>query len=158
MRTFVLLACSVIVLCLSCKNNADLKVEDIKKGEGRDTIATTSLPTAALKVSAHLIYKDGTLSTFDVLNDKTVILWNTIIGAGDAEKASERTKLSLSGDPDSLHVKITHGHQFVIDTMVVANKEWQYVINDTGCDAVYVRVSKSNKVIYNDTIPFRCGE
>jgi hypothetical protein len=158
MRTYDLLACSMIVLFLGCKDNAEVKMEAAQKNDVRDTIATASLPSAALKVTAHLIYKDGTLSAFDVLNDKSVGLWNTIIGAGDALQPSECTKLSLSGDPDSLHVKITNGHQFVVDTMVVANKEWQYIINNTGCDKVYVHITKSNRVVYNDTIPFHCGE
>jgi hypothetical protein len=72
-----------------------IKVADVKLTEVKhDSIKEPPVPPAptGLNVSAYLIYKDSTSSTFDVLNDKTIALWNTIIGAGDAGKPSERTK------------------------------------------------------------------
>ena len=104
------------LLLLSCNGTTQVKVQDVKLTEVKNENSKEPLippaPTG-LKVSAYLIYKDSTTSTFDVLNDKTKALWNTIIGAGDAEKPSERTKLILSGKLDSLKVTIYNGKKKV---------------------------------------------
>ena len=113
---------------------------------------------AGFKVSAYLIYDDGTLSSFDVLNDKTIALWNVIAGGGDALKPSNNTKISFAGNLDSLNIKIKNGRKPVIDTILFSNSVVTYTIKNTGCEEIYIGIVKNKKTIYKDTIPFHCGE
>ncbi len=118
-----------------------------------------STAQANLKVTAYLIYKDGSLSTFDVLNDENISLRNTIIGEGDAVKPSTSTKICLDGRLDSLKIKIKNGHKLVIDTATVqSDKHLEFVISNTGCEFVAIDVTRDKKHVYTDTIHFRCGE
>jgi len=149
-------------LLLSCNGTTQVKVEDVKLAEVKsDTTKDPPIPTAptGLKVSAFLIYKDSTTSTFDILNIKTKALWNTIIGAGDAEKPSERTKIVLTGKLDSLKVTIYNGKRKVENKKLPNfSGDFEFIINDTGCEEVKVIVTKLDKVVYKGTIPFKCGE
>ena len=65
------------LLLLNCKGTTQVKVQDVKLTEVKNENSKEPLiphaPTG-LKVSAYLIYKDSTTSTFDVLNDKTKAL------------------------------------------------------------------------------------
>ena len=139
-----------------------MKVEDVKLAEVKDdNTKDPPIPPAptGLKVSAYLIYKDSTTSTFDVLNDKTIALWNTIIGAGDAEKPSERTKIVLTGKLDNLKVTIYNGKRKVENKQLPNfSGDFEFIINNTGCEDVKVIVTKFDKQVYKGTIPYRCGE
>jgi hypothetical protein len=100
----------IALLFFSCKCTTQVKnIELIHTNS--NNIKDSSIPSVPieLKVSAYLIYKDSTTSFFDILNDKTIIFWNTIIGAGDAEKPSERIKIVLMGKLDSLEVITYNG-------------------------------------------------
>ncbi len=142
-----------------CKSKSEVKQNDSKQVDTITNVVKSSQPQSALKVSAYLIYDDGTVSDFDVLNDKSIALWNTVIGSGDALKPSNSTKVNLTGNLDSLNIKIKNGHKLVVDTIILhSNREAKYIIKNTGCDEVYVSVTKNKKVVYNDTIPFHCGE
>jgi hypothetical protein len=122
--------------------------------------STSPFPAQAnLTVTAYLIYKDGSLSTFDVLNDENIVLRNTIIGEGDAEKPSTSTKICLDGRLDSLKIKIKNGHKLVIDTATIqSDKHLEFVIRDTGCEFVEIDVTRHKRHVYTDTIHFRCAE
>ena len=121
--------------------------------------AKSSSSRSDLRVSAYLIYNDGTLSTFDVLNDKAIALWNVVAGGGDAVKPSDSTKVKVSGSIDSLEIKIKGGRELLIDSIIMhADRDVDYVIENTGCTEIYVTISKSRRILYNDTIPFHCGE
>ena len=147
-------------LLFSCNGTTQVKVEDVKLTEVKNEpeVPLPPVPTG-LKVSAYLIFKDSTLSTFDVLNDKTIALWNTIIGAGDALKPSEKTRVRLTGKLDGLRVTIYNGKRKVINQKLPDfSGDYEFVINDTGCEEVKVVVTKLDKVVYQDKIPFRCGE
>jgi hypothetical protein len=163
-RATLLLA---VLLSFSCKDKNASKSIDINVSNAsdsiakpvHDSIAKSLSPKTYLKVSAHLIYDDGTLSTFDVLNDKSIALWNVIAGEGDALKPSTSTKISLDGNLDSLNVKIKNGRKLVIDATVIHfEKHLEYVLKKTGCAEVNVYVTRNKKLIYNDTILFHCGE
>lgn len=135
----------------------DVKSTDVKSDKTNDPPIPPE-PTG-VKVSAYLIYKDSTASTFDVLNDKTIALWNTIIGAGDAVKPSERTKIILTGKLDNLKVTIYNGKRQVESKQLPNfSGDFEFVINNTGCEEVKVSVTKLDKEVYKGTIPFRCGE
>ena len=161
----------MVLLLFGCKDkrvSAGGQVADSGVGPVRDSlrvhvpdssIAKAAVGGASLKVSAYLLYDDGTFSGFDVLNDRSKVLWNVIIGEGDAEKASHNTKLSLDGDLDSLRIRVGDKRTLFIDTSVVRlGRRLDFVLKETGCNEVYVRVMRNKKIIYNDTIPFHCGE
>jgi hypothetical protein len=116
-------------------------------------------PPSILKVSAHLIFDDSTESSFDVLNDKSIALWNTISGGGDATKPSNKVKITLLGKLDSINVKIYNGKKLAENENIKQFAgEYEFVIHDTGCEEVAVIVSQQKEVIFNETIPFHCGE
>jgi len=111
-----------------------------------------------IMVSAYLIYEDGSLSDFDVLNDKTKALWNTVIGAGDVEKPSKKIKVVITGNEPIRYIRIKNGKKPVVakKNVSITNKI-EFVILDTGCEPVEVEVAgrKSN---YKGVIDFKCGE
>ena len=161
----VLKALLITILILGCRDTASKKHSSVDQSgdpvslPSKDSSRGMQSQDIGLKVSAYLIYNDGTLSSFDVLNNKGVALWNVIIGAGDALKPSDSTKVSLHGYLDGLHIKIRNGRERAIDTNIThSDKDVEIIVRNTGCAQVYVNVSRNNKVVYNDTIPFACGE
>ncbi len=125
-------------------------------------------PPPVLKASAYLLYKDNTASEFDVLNDKSKALWNTIIGGGDAGKPSGKIKLVLTGAFDSIHLMVKNGKKSLLrkitDLQVLDKKnlvlagDMEFVINNTGCEDVSVTILRNTKIVLKDTIGMRCGE
>jgi hypothetical protein len=167
MRAFGAALFLIIVLLFSCKDRNIPNSKGLMVGKTRGAVIksaqdiVTKLPSLqpGFKVSARLLYDDGTLSTFDILNNKTVALWNVVAGGGDALKPSNSTKVVLSGNLDSLVIKIRNGHEMVIDTTIMQpGKDMEYIIKNTGCAEVYITIVKNQKLVYNDTIPFHCGE
>jgi hypothetical protein len=167
MRAFVSTLVLTAILFGSCKDRSASENKEEKTGKVQDTLmkpvqdTSTNFrsPGPGWRVSAYLIYSDGTLSSFDVLNDHTIALWNVPAGGGDAGKPSDSIKIRLSGDLDNLVIKVTNGHETAIDkTITHADKDIEYVVKNTGCNEVYVNVTRNKKPVYNDTIPFHCGE
>ncbi|UAY51044.1 hypothetical protein [Ferruginibacter albus] len=153
-----LLFVAFLFLSYSGKAQVEIKVEDVKLTKKSETFEYPPPPTG-LKVSAYLIYEDSTRSTFDVLNDTTVVLWNTIIGGGDAEKPSRRTQVTLFGNLDSLKVTIYNGKKRVVNQKLSNfGGFYDFIIDNTGCGEVKVLVTKFNKIVYQGRIPFHCGE
>jgi hypothetical protein len=150
----------IALMLFGCNSNTVVKVKDVKITPV-DTIQNVPIQPVppALKVSAYLIYDDGSISSFDVLNDRTKALWNTIIGAGDAEKPSTSTKLKLTGQLDSLHLRIVNGQEKVIDQKLPSfNGDKEFIIKNTGCQIVEIQVTKKEKIVFKGDIPFHCGE
>ena len=150
----------IALFLLGCHSKTNVKVEDVKLN-AVDTNSHIPIPSAptGLKVSAYLIYEDGSISSFDVLNDKTKALWNTIIGAGDAEKPSTSTKIALTGQFDSLRIKILNGKKKVLDqSLPNFGGDHEFIIKNTGCEIVKVYVTKNNKSVFENNIDFHCGE
>lgn len=92
-----------------------------------------------------------------MLNDKSIALWNVIIGAGDAVKPSHKIKISLKGNLVNMDIRVKNGRKMFVAN-IINEKEKDYVIDDTGCDIVYVMVKRDKKAAYYDNIPFHCGE
>ena len=163
MKPFHYITCLLsIQLIISCNDTAkkagDVAIVDSLK---LDTHKQTTLlpPPAALKVTAHLIYTDGTLSKFDILNDKTVALWNVVAGGGEAEKSSDKVQLILTGTMDSLSVVVKNGKKTAVDEKNVSVAgDKIYKLTNTGCYDVIVAIQRNAVVQYRDTISFRCGE
>ncbi|MDX1903080.1 MAG: hypothetical protein SFU27_02880 [Thermonemataceae bacterium] len=112
----------------------------------------------SLQVSAYLIYRSGKLSSFDVLNDKSISLWNTIIGEGAAEDWSNQTKIVLTGSAKNVSLVVSNGGKIVLNKkgLNVANKA-EFIIKNTGCQELIVKV-KSEDTNYIGKVPFNCGE
>jgi hypothetical protein len=151
-----------IVCVYGCKNKSkakepDVKLISIQQEENEHPVPPP--PPSALHASAWLIYDDGSLSDFDVLNDKSKALWNVIIGAGDAEKPSEKVKLVFEGAYDSIHIKVKNGKKLALNKKNLSfTGRLEFIIQNTGCDEVVVSVTKYKTIILQDTIPFHCGE
>jgi hypothetical protein len=145
-----------------CKNKAKTKEPEVKLvsiQQEENEVPVPPPPPSALNASAYLIYNDGTVSDFDVLNDKSKALWNVIIGAGDAEKPSEKVKLVFQGAYDSINIKVKNGKRLALNKKNLSfNGKLEFVIQNTGCDEVFVTVTKYKTIILKDTIPFHCGE
>jgi hypothetical protein len=162
-QKYLFAGCQIIIGLLSlagCSNNPKVKVENVQLSKIKDTnhVPIPPAPTG-LKVRAYLIYDDSTSSTFDVLNDKTKALWNVIIAGGDAIKPSNSTRIILTGKLDSLRTKIFNGKKKVIDQMLPNfSGDFEFIIKKTGCELVKVVVIKKEKTVFQDTIPFNCGE
>lgn len=156
----------LIILLFGCRESKTNE-KKITTGSERQKIIisksdSNSDPSQMLdsfKIYAYLIYNDGTLSSFDILNDKSIALWNVIIGGGDAIKPSDSIKLSFLGNMNNLKIKIRNGDKVVNDSVILhSKKNREYIIKNTGCAEVYIDVFKNNRIIFRDTIPFHCGE
>lgn len=112
-----------------------------------------------IKVSAYLIYDDGTLSAFDVLNNDSVMLWNAVAGGGDVLKPSHSTRFVVNGENDGMAIRVRKGNKLAFEKQIQgsANK-FEFDIKGTGCELVFVNITKGKKLVLNDTIPFHCGE
>jgi hypothetical protein len=158
MMFFRFFTITAILIC-SCKDHPSVKPVAGNPLKAPDTVAKVESTPPLLEVTAHLVYDDNTLSDFDVLNDKTKALWNTIIGAGDAVKPSEKVQIDVRGNLDSLHIQVKNGRKVVIDRDLDLTKgDMEYTIGQTGCEEIYVNVRRNKALLYRDTIPFHCGE
>jgi hypothetical protein len=157
---FQILATLIFISCggrTHCMEAAPKLIKSKEIGGTAQSIVTP--PALNVKVAAYLVYKDGSISSFDVLNDKTVALWNTIIGGGDALKPSTKVKLVLVGEGDDLIVRIKNGKSKLIERPIGHFKgEIQTFIENTGCEEVLIEVSRQGKKLYKGSIPFHCGE
>ena len=160
MNRFCFILLLLFVLC-SCQEKGSSKAGNIITIQTKNNIrhARNSFSKPGLKVTAYLLYNNGTLSSFDILNDKTIALWNVVAGGGDAAKPSENTKIIFTGSPDSVNIKIENGKTLPVDTMIIhSDKSIDFIIKDTGCQPVYISILKRKQIIYKDTIAFHCGE
>ena len=145
---------------LGCTCKTKVKIEKVQL-TSVDTNYSVPIPPAptGLKVSAYLIYDDGSVSSFDALNDKTKALWNVIIGAGDAERPTMSTKIKLTGQLDGLRIKIINGKKKVVDqNLPNFSGNHEFIIKNTGCEIVRVYVTKKEKMVFKNDIDFHCGE
>lgn len=149
----------IIVLLFSCRQPNHVTVSNVAlpniKDEDTATLPPPLLP-AGVSAAAFLVYNDSTISSFDVLNDKSVALWNTIIGGGDAQKPSEKTKIIFYGKLHGLRARIYNGKKKVVDQIIPG--EHEFIIDHTGCNEVRVVITKGTTVVYQNSIPFHCGE
>jgi hypothetical protein len=157
--TFALVIGMLLFSCTDEKSRTtveDVTLEDIKG----DSVPVPPPPApGGIAVSAYLVYTDSTLSTFDVLNDSTVALWNTVIGAGDAAKPSERTKVVLAGNIANLQVVMYNGKRKVIDQKLPdIDGDMEFFLDNTGCAEVKISLRREGKQVYAGVVPYRCGE
>lgn len=141
------------------KDSIVKQADTLNKDSHIDSVDNHESIKPGVKVSAYLIYDDGTLSDFDVLNNDTVMLWNAVAGGGDVMKPSHSTKFIVTGEIDSLDIKVKRGGTLDVKNEVrKTSNKLEFVIKRTGCALVTINVTKSNRLILNDTINFHCGE
>ena len=117
----------------------------------------------------------GTFSKDDIISGK-VALWNTIIGAGDAEGPSTQTIVivgirskNYSNTAQTLWFTATAGkktiHQESKNFGVIGdnvNYKLLFLLNDTGCEKIVIKTELTikGKVVstLSKTIDFECGE
>ena len=131
---------------------SDVSIENVKEEEVPE-------PPPDLQVSAFLVFDDQTVSSFDILNDKSIALWNTIGGGGDALKPSHSIKVILKGKEKNVTIKVINGEKIAINkTLATLNNSTEFIVKNTGCEKVKVIISNDTKSIYESLIPFKCGE
>lgn len=151
-----------LVLFSGCREREQANATEIIKPDGpektnQERAEKAPVDSPEIKACAYLIYEDGSLSSFDVLNESK-ILWNVIIGSGDAEKPSRKTLLNVNGDLENVSIKVVNGKRLIIDTTHIPGNSFEYVIKNTGCALVYVDVKKNKQLVCSDSIEFHCGE
>jgi hypothetical protein len=161
----LLLIVGLYVSCLdnnkdSVTNETDLSTKDSTiKNLNPDSVIDHGSLKPIVNVSAYLIYDDGSLSAFNVINNDSVMLWNAVAGGGDVLKPSHSTKFIVTGEIDSLDIQVKKGDKLAFEKKVRGSgNKVEFVIKGTGCTEVFVIITKNKSLILNDTIPFHCGE
>jgi hypothetical protein len=141
------------------------KDKDPKTAPGKETNqGVAPAPKHEAKMAAFLIYDDATYSSFDIINDKDVYLWNTNIGEGSAEKPSIKTFLRVQCSASLLNQPV----DIVVEDMTIKktlyNKKHQglkdpidITINGTGCGVLQIKVLHNNAVLASKKLDFKCG-
>lgn len=112
-----------------------------------------------LSITAHLVYGKDSLSSFDVLNDSSLALWNTIIGGGDAGAPSKRVEIRISGEMKAVRLQVKNGNHYVFDELLDHTiSQYSIGIDNTGCEPVLVKASRGSTILLEKEIPFHCGE
>jgi hypothetical protein len=112
-----------------------------------------------IEVSARLLYPDNTVSSFDVLNDSSVALWNTPTGGGDAAKPSDKLAVCVIGDLKNIHLFITNGSKTVIDQELDSVSVSMIIrLDNTGCEPITITAVRKSDIVFKKSIPFHCGE
>jgi hypothetical protein len=158
-RALILLFSFHFIIILSCVHSGQKEKLPVTADIADTLKPKKDIPATPISASAYLIYKDGSLSTFNVLNDSTKALWNTIIGAGDAEKPSEKTRLVLRGNAGLIHCRVKNGSKIIIDQKGLQLQDsLVFTLNNTGCDIITVEVKGATNAVYKGRIEFHCGE
>lgn len=146
----------VIVTLFSCEKET-VASESVKVTQTRP-VNKAQLEADALKVSGFLIYDDGTESTFDILNSKDIVLYNVITGGGSAKKPAHQLKLVFTGNLDGLYAQIEeYGSKEFSEKFPAKSRVHEIIMKDIGCQSIYLVVRDDHTNIYDNSIPFGCG-
>lgn len=145
----------VIAALFSCEKESS--AEKVKVTQ--PVINKAQTEADALKVSAFLIYDDGTESSFDILNGKDIVLYNVVAGGGSARKPAHQLKLVFTGNLDGLYAQIEeYGSKQFSEKFPAKSRVHEILMKDIGCNSIYLVVRDENTNIYDNSIPFGCGE
>jgi len=156
---YLLIVFLLIIMSFKTSSQTLSKIDSITISDVK-MLPSKPLPlnTFQIKIAAYLVYDDSTVSSFDILNDRTITLWNVIAG-GDSSKSSHKTKVILSGRQDSTRITIFNGKNKIIDKLRSKfTGDTELIINNTGCEEVKILVSKNREIQYQKSIHFHCGE
>ncbi len=128
-------------------------------------------------IQAKLYYSHSGRFSANIVNNPKIVLWNVIIGEGNAPGGASETTLidiRVSGAPKSfsgqlkLHVTARTKDQVLLDkraSIGVMNTSGHYyaafLINDTGCtpiDVIAELVGPGAGPPVKISLPFQCGE
>lgn len=110
------------------------------------------------KLSAFLVYADGTTSDFDLIDNNQISLWNTIIGEGSAGKPSEKTKIVVEGQNGDINLVVYQKKAIVLNKTFSLIGKKEFIINGTGCQPLDIQIFQNANVILTKTINYECGE
>jgi hypothetical protein len=138
------------------KSTATSKTKIIKGGQNQ---YSNNLADETVDMEAYLMYEDGSKSDINLIDNKTVVLWNTIIGEGDAGKPSKKVLLVLRGNQNNLNLKVsdTEGLKLTENNFVLA-EEKQFTIDNTGCSHIIIQLTDGQGMNLQKEILFECGE
>lgn len=123
------------------------------------TVSRTQVAADAVTVSAFLVYDDGSESKTDLLNSKNVVLYNTVSGGGTAKKPAHSVKIVINGNLKGLHAKFEeYGKEPFIEKFADNSKGEEIILEDIGCKTIHFTVQDEATVIYENMLPFGCGE
>jgi hypothetical protein len=111
-----------------------------------------------LKVSAYLVYEDATLSSFNLIQNDTISLYDIEHGGGSAEKPSTQAKIILKGKSSNTLVKIMAGTETVVNKRLTIDSKAEILLSNIGCETITISVGDSpiNSEFYS--IPFKCRD
>jgi hypothetical protein len=105
------------------------------------------------------VYEDGELSSFDILNDDNVTLWNTAIGEGSAGRSSTESRVIIYGNEKEMDIVIKQNGEVSIEKKdIEIAGELEITVPETGCSSVEIILSRTNETLYQGYINFECGE
>jgi hypothetical protein len=133
--------------------------------DSSDSTGNSGSADSSYRISAYLVYKDGSVADFDLIDNKVILLMNTPIGEGSSGKPSEKTKIVVTRKgPIDKKVKLV----VKWDTLVYCDKpissipgdasKKEIIIDNTGCAPLTVEIAKGDSVLLGKEIPFQCGE
>jgi hypothetical protein len=144
---------------------ADIKTNTEPLKNENSTINVPDSSNQTYQLSAFLVYKDGSSSDFNLIDNKNISLWNTIIGEGSAGNPSEKTKIvvTINGSFDGFSKLVVSGNSNTyfdkaFSLITGDNSKKEVIIDETGCIPLTIQIIRDNKVLVSKEIPFACGE
>lgn len=139
--------------------------------------AQESVPPSITAIHAQLYYEETGAFSGDILGRPDFTLWNTVIGEGDAEYASNATLVTVEIGGKNVDVGAVNVEIRALDAKgrVLAKSVGQVALyddktkfyaplflQDTGCKPITISARLTGKGIkakpVSRTIPFACGE
>jgi hypothetical protein len=132
-------------------------------------------------IHAHLYYQStGEINPTDLLDGKVHVLWNTVIGEGEAHKPSrailvlvDLTGPTFAGFRGMLAVKATEGEKTLLDQTIPLDTWFNagqklvlpFLVYGTGCGKLEISATLQGLPAANvktatlkKSVPFECGE
>jgi hypothetical protein len=138
------------------KSDFNTHTKDANVATSEDKTGDAEPKPEGISVAAYLIYDEGGESDFNIISDN-VVLWNTIIGEGDAKEPSHNVSIVVSGEAKDLHVKIIKGGEVVVDKTMSISGDKKFIVRETGCEVIEISITNAN-IKYNNKINFDCGD
>jgi hypothetical protein len=135
-----------------------------------------SAPYYISKINAYLVYNQSGKMSENLIDNESFILWNTVIGEGNAAEPSTQTLVivEISGNPKEytqrdVRLTVMNGSEVFfkqsVDFVILDENSKYYaafLLYNTGCSELKLTAEILNKTLVESklikTIPFHCGE
>ena len=178
--------CGALIACLSGKPNSFAKRPSVVASSANPVLPLSTDPgLRILHIEAHLIFADGQLSP-DIIGPHPWVLWNTVIGEGDATDSTgvhhpstaTLVRVVITGPSErsfaQARVELRVAGLDAMDTSAVGVMEAPlaafdssgkqsvpFRLNDTGCVTIRLTARLVTGQVLDSLraeIPFECGE